>query len=365
MEAFMKREFLTRFLGAVALACSAGLASTPSFAQDYEDVRRAHEAYLRADFQSTDDVREVMVAIKAALLNHPSDATVLQNLLQLNRQVTARAYEVRDASHILSAADGEQSLKDAIVPYRQFVRNHGEIIPLDWSLPEEMMFPVIGVSKQTAADMGATTYSLNLWSWLSSADAVENLRLVRYPDEVVLDKRLGIGSWHSVESSGDWPAAIEASTGYASAPPQEGLYLFDVEISGKQPVHGWIILSDVTSTSSPGIEAPSPDQVYRSGRPEFHWRDFRSAQYRGFEHRKLQLGVAPEGATDGDRLWRLAIISPDFVRATLGRHPNGRGVDHLDPGAYTFTFAQEERWLFGSVLLSRATRSPVSFTVAK
>lgn len=346
-------------LALAAVVCITGAAR----AVDYSDVRRAHEAYLRANFAQADDVRTVMVAIKTALMNHPGDAIVLQNLLQLNRDVTERGYSLRDPRHILMNANGHENLNTVLEPYRAFVRAQGEIIPLDWSLPPQMAFPVIGVSKTSGASADSVSYALTFWSSLTDAAALENVRLVRYPSTVVLDKKLGIGRWGNLEGASSRLAAIKGSTMPSAAAPQEGLYLLDLQVRGQAVVHGWIILSDMTSRSVPEIVSPRVDETFQTEQPEFLWRDFHSAQYRSFEQRKLQLGVTSEGATDSDQLWRLAVISPDFSHLAFGRAANGHGADRLESGRYVLSFGQEERWLFGGLLLARTTRYKVPFSV--
>jgi hypothetical protein len=290
-----------------ALALNAGW---PMAADARPEVRAAHEAYLKGDWAQLS--REVRKGLES------SDERTTGNLLEL-----------LDAS---------------------FEALGGKALPVDFTLPPELKRLRFSTKRRENAHNGNLLYQLEVWAEYQKG-TLEQLRVERFPNELMIDKRAGLGELD--ETAGDpgmgelWAAAQCAPT-----PPKPGLYLFTVKLAGHDEVRGWFALHGHASSSSPVMTAPGPAE--KTGpRPTFRWADFKSPELKKFESRVVSL----------------LLFDPQW-NVVWGHWPDD--LDHREvtlekdllPGPYEVVVKFQERRRFGQVLLARDSTTAVPFEVS-
>jgi hypothetical protein len=368
MEKIVKKNY--RNLGYLFAVFGVFFGSARAFAQSAcspnlpQDVCSLEERiYNNLDFKNKDDLRSVMVGLKGLLVNHASDSLVVQDhILGLVDQVVEEAHQVRAPQNILNQAKGKPNLFGIYDQLKSYWAKNGPIVPLDWSLPEEFRYFVVEPLRRYYSETGKTRFQLTLFSWLSDVQLVEQVQIIRYPNEVILDRQAGIGSWggHSDQDSKD--GQISANTSYTDTPPRDGLYLINVKVKDKPMVNGWFVLSRTALSSTPVVQSPMPNEVYHTATPTFNWSDFRSSESRPFESRKRVLAIY-DHVEGSDKDWGVAETDPDSSQSATVNSTGG--ASSLKEGGYDFNIRFEERWFFGGLLLGRQMQTTVPFSVAK
>ncbi len=290
------------------------------------EVVAAHESFLGGDFN------QMGVNIKRALMAYPDDAGIKKDMLGLFSQ----AYQLR--------GDG------AITP--------------DYRLPREITWAAIGSRKRLKAENGEIQYRMTAWFEMALGTSIEQLRIVRYPNTVVLDRQAGVGDFTETVEAGK--PALNTYSEYTNTPNAEGLYLLELTMKGAAPIQGWFILANNNAPDSPEVLVPVLHQEFTTSTPTFQWQDFVSSLYRGFEKRKTVVAATPAkapvpGAKDDG--WSMNRKS-GFTQARVGDVGEGiSGVGQLKSGEYTFQLTYRERLHFGDLVIGRETATHVPFSV--
>jgi hypothetical protein len=287
------------------------------------EIRAAHEAYLE------NRLLDMNRDLKSALMKAPDDEGLLENAGKLLRAAHKRAGD--------------------------------EALPVDWSLPPEVSYLKLAVNR-ISFDRPAYRVQMNLDG--PSEESLEQLKLTRYPEEVIIDKAGGVGET-SVEVDSEGVTNFWFGTDYEEDAPKDGLYLLDIKIKDRPIVRGWVILSDMVASQSPRIFSPAPGTVVRDAHPTFDFENFRTPEYVQGQRRNLYLRVRVGMPGDENpEKWEAKIEEPALTRATLGVAPTiGEGLTELEEGAHRLQVIYEERERFGPIILGRQAASIVPFQV--
>ncbi len=287
------------------------------------EVVAAHESFLGGDFN------QMGVNIKRALMAYPDDAGIKKDMLELFN----RAYQLR--------GDG------AITP--------------DFKLPREVTWGTVGSRKVLRVESGETRYRVNAWFETALGSPVEQLRIVRYPNVVVLDRQAGIGEF--TDGQEDGKPTLNAYSDYTNGPNPEGLYLLELTLKGGAPTQGWFIFANNTPPDSPEVLVPVPHQVFTTPTPTFQWPDFVSSYYRSFEQRKTLVTATLQSQGPIENDW-IMNRKAGFTQARVGDVGEGiSGAKQLKPGDYRFQLIYRERHHFGDLSIGRETATQIPFSV--
>jgi hypothetical protein len=289
------------------------------------EVQAAHESFLAGNFD------QMALDIKRALMAHPGDESIQRNLLDLYD----KAYEIR--------GDG------AINP--------------DWHAPKEILWFSIGVKKMFRPDRGLIDYRMSASLDFSKGSEIEQLRIVHFPSEVIIDKAQGIGMSFD-EISPDGINGLWIGADYRKQPISEGLYLLDIKMKGKETTHGWFLLSRIIASESPEVSVPAINQTFSTGNPSFQWKNFVSSQYRNYEQRGEGVNIIRYSPNVTSNTWTINHRPATLTSVTVGAGNEGEtGAKTLAPDDYVFQLTYRERHKFGDLLISRDSGTHVPFTV--
>lgn len=285
-------------------------------------LEAAHLAFLDRDYPHMTE------AIRTVLADPATDAVTRQNVLGL----LARAYE---------DADGR--------------------LPADWTPPEGVTN--LRLSQLRRQEPDDVSFKVELMGDVAERDTLTQVRLVRHPDDVVLDRQLKRGDWEvDLDDDGTLTFSLERDR---VEPLQEGLYLIELERKDGRRTTGWTIVSDLASTASPRVDSPAIGQTFTTGNPELRWEDFRSPQAKPFEVHKLHVYVVkltPQ-APGWDLRWGLYLDNPLVHDAVVGKTASAHGVAALEPGMYWLGVTYLDQRSLGPVRLRRGSRTARQFHV--
>jgi len=365
----MRRRFVSAvLLGAVFLG------SVSSFAQSVcpfglpDDVCALEtKIYTNTDFKSTEDVRSVMVGLKQLLMNHVTDTNVIQDhILGLVEQVVGQAHEVRAPREILAEEVGQPDMIGVYDQLSRYESEKGPIVPLDWELPSEFMYVVLNISRTYNPVKDRTEFDWGLLCLLKTEKVVEQMQVIRYPNEVIFDRQAGIGTVSDGLIGKQKVPTFRIGSEEGASAPKEGLYLLNIKVKGKPMVNGWFVLNRTTATTNVVVRSPSPHEVMRTGNPTFQWDRYESPEFKPFNQTKRILNVySLNGGHRGNIWWSSAVYPGLGDSVNLTNAPNETGVSDLKNGNYTFRVNFEERWFFGGLLIGRHAVTEVPFSVKK
>jgi hypothetical protein len=289
------------------------------------EIRAAHEAFLE------NRLLDMNRGLKAALMKAPDDEGLLQNTSKLLRAARKRA--------------------------------GNEALPVDWRLPTEVSYLKLAVNR-ISFDRPAYRMQMNLD--VPNEEDLEQVKLTRYPEDVIIDKVGSIGEM-SVEEGANGESFFWFGTDYEGDAPKDGLYLLDIKIKDKPLVQGWVILNDLVASQSPRVFSPAPGTVVRDSHPTFDFENFRTPEYVQGQRRNLSLRVrVSQPGSEMPPRWEAKVEEPALTRATLGVAPTvGEGLEELSDGDHRLHVIYEERMNFGPVLLGRQAASVVPFRVRR
>lgn len=326
---------MKRLLGKTAVRLAvAMLALTPLnsqaswFSSDVstEPLYRAHEAYLRKD------LRTMASEIKELFKDPKSDETSLKNGLAL----LEKAYSTRS----------------------------GNGIPVDWKLPSEItkMKVTLGYHRRANTD----DYALNVSGTAQAIGTIKQLKVTRYPDQVVLDKQGNLGDWEDQIEPGDGPS-FELDGPRTVRPAQEGLYLIHIELASGAVTEGWFILSNMVASDSPVVQTPGIGDTFTTRNPTLKWNDFKSPEYQSHEGRSLWMAVVKSDPPlyEWIPVWTMWEGSPNRTQVTVGTEPNADtgSVSQLADGGYNLYLSYKEERRFGDLRLGRKSITITPFQV--
>jgi hypothetical protein len=278
-----------------------------------DPLSRAHSAFIAGDTLTT------LVELRNTLMEQPYDPVVKENALKLYKEVLAKS--------------GSQGL------------------PADWKIPNGLNSMKIAVQHVMNVH---DQYRLHVSGAMNEAGLVDELQVVRYPDQVVMDKAAGIGTYdESTTANGTHEYSLKSVK--TNEPTKTGLYLLKCVLKSGEKVDGWFIVDDqMNSTATPDVMTPAMDEVFANGKPTLRWKNFQSPQYKPSETRALWMGIS---RTDLGQNWALRwekwLRSPSLEQLTVGVTEPTSGVAELEDGRYVFAINYHEITKFGSALLYR------------
>ncbi len=279
----------------------------------------AHADYLDGDWLAlTEDLRAVLL--------ESQDEAVRANAFEL----LEKAYEAEDGK-----------------------------LPAKWTPPP-------GVDRLRYANIRATkdgTYYRTVLSGRAlKGVAVDQIRVTRASGEVLLDRRLGIGTFSSEPEDGGTYFEIESDE--LVSLPAPGVFELSLELASGDKASGWFLADRLTSEATPEVLAPTG--VVHGPHPEARWTDFHSAGYRPYELRNLSLYLVHRDGTGALvspwSLWTNEILGLGTVK--LGDHPSEPKKASLEPGEYCMALTFSEERSFGPIRLARRSRRVQPFVVA-
>ncbi len=293
-------------------------------------IKLAQQAYLNKDGKS------IFKHIKNALeisKNHPM---ILKNVLKL--------YKVSESEKLFT-----------------------DIKP-DWSLPPEIKYLTVSAARRYNSERGKVGFFMTASGQIPQANYIEQFQVIRYPNEIVLDKSANIGNWkeeHWGESLGFWTSSESKNTII-----EDGLYLLNIKVKDKNPVQAWFILNDASSSASPVINLPKTNQEFITRTPSFIWKNFRSPESKNNEDRirvsgKIRLDLP---STTEDLVSVRFDYDPkkEIYQFKVGDHSQVKeykGPDELPPGPYSFSVYFHELQKFGDLWIGRNSSTKTSFQI--
>jgi hypothetical protein len=316
----MKTKML--LLGALALSQLATAGSWFADGTETKPLNKAHAAFLKHDY------RQLALQVKAVFMDEGSDEAAKRNSLEL----LERAYE----------------------------SSHGSI-PVDWKLPSGISS--LKVTLRRSQGPKAEAFALKIGGNAATKNSLKQVQLVRYPNQVVLDKGKQLGEWTEQEEPGDG-IYFELDGPRTSEPAAEGLYLINLETTAGQVTSGWFILSNMLSSDTPVLRTPVPGQLFTTRTPTMRWDDFKSPEYKNYEWRGLWAAVVKDdGSADWSEIWHMDEHNPVTTEVSIGASPEGQGVSKLEDGKYRFYVSYKENRRFGPLRLGRQSVSFAPFQV--
>lgn len=300
---------------------AAGFLSNPA----NKSLSNAHSAYLSRDFKT------MATELKNTLKEHPNDPLIRENAFSLLRQ----AYDI----------SGTQG------------------VPVDWRLPEEVTKMKVAV-RLVQRDM--PEYSFEVYGEILQENLFRQLKVTRYPDQVILDKKTGIGEWEESPNVKEKMFEYNFRSTKSRQPIPGGLYLLSVELSNGKSVDGWFLIDDnLNSSATPNVIVPAYGETLHTGNPTFRWDDFHSPEYKPSERRSLWIGIARVEAPnyDWEPKWSMYADAPDLNEVIIGTHSEGEGVSKLEDGHYHFRIQYNERRRFGDLIIGRQSITHRPFSI--
>jgi hypothetical protein len=269
-----------------------------------ESLQEAHRAYANGDFG------EVALKVKE-LIEQSADREVINN-----------AFDVLEKSYLEAGKSG---------------------IPTDWSLPAEIKSLHVDVVRRQLPD--SIDYAFRIFGKSSTShEAIQQLQIVNFSDQVVLDKNAGVGDWW-VSPKPSEQDEFELATYDMALPQEAGLYFMNATFSNGKNWSAWFILSGVLASDTPNLIHPEVGDTLTTSMPTFNWDDFHSPEYQQGEVRSLWLGVSTlEPYKNVFSIWRgnpsITEISPS---------------SELEDGKYRINLSYKEERKFGGIWLGRGT----------
>lgn len=263
----------------------------------------------------------------------------------------------RDFPHAWSAVGGDPLMEKNLMQLveQAFVVNHGHI-PGEFRLPSTVKkFKLEQRRTEIRSEIG---YAIECGGVATEGRKVRELKLTRYPDEVVLD-------WHDsrfehAEDDGGGFYVKRVNT----VPVPEGLYKVTLTLDDGSGSEAWIPVVDWASDRSPVVVQPTPDQAYNNGNPVASWNEYSSGD-RGYSYRGFGAEIIYNDAPDyrWDKKWGLYAKEGSRLQYTVGREPGGNGVSVLGKGRYLFSLTYTEDRSVGDLTVAKSAAERVPFYV--
>lgn len=288
-------------------------------------IQKAHEAYLK------NDGKTLALAVKAGLELAKNQGPVKKNLLGL-----------------FSAAEKNGLLQN---------------IEPNWILPKEITYASFESHRRYKLENGKVSFFLAVSMGVAPDQELEQLQVIRFPDQVILDKAANIGNWNITTNSRE--TNFWAGTDQKVTQNEEGLYLINLKIKGQPMVQAWLILADKNSSSSPVVTEPALKQIFTTNQPVFKWRKFVSPEFKQNEASRISIRVTKTDSEETEvsqvRLKDSKATSLKFGDSNAVVEVNG--PDQLSTGDYYFNIAYREVENFGGFQIRRTSSTKVPFSV--
>lgn len=275
----------------------------------------------------------------------------------INKKYKKMALQLK---HVFQYSEGNKAIeKNALELLDLAHKERGQKrIPVDWKLPKDIDYLKVGFRTQYNKAADYTGYKIDVVGLTEEPENLEQLRIVKYPNQIIIDKIKGIGSFDSWKNEDDRGFYLGRRF---ESPKFDGLYLIQIKLKGQDLVNGWFISSKMKSSKTPTIKTPIDGTIFNTPNPEFVWNNFLSPEYQNFEQRKLYLKITHFNSKRKTVWWWLSEKDPTRERVTLG--DEGIGAHILKPGTYLLHLNYGERKKFGPIKLSRDSRTVVGFEV--
>ena len=290
-----------------------------------EAVNLAQAAYLNCDGTT------VLKHVKTALLEGRNHPLIVNNTMGL-----------------LSAAKKNGCLKKA---------------KPDFSLPSEVNYLEIEVARKYRTDSGKVTFAVNGTIGVKSGSDLEQFQVVRYPDQIMLDMKAGVGEMdleEEHEGMGYWFGGAQNIK-----PTEEGLYLINVKLKGQPMVQAYALLTEMNSSASPVVLSPAVHSALTTSTPTLAWKAFQSPERRADEKIRVTTSVRRELDEGDDVVWA-RLKDEKATSFTVGDRAAAKhyqGADELTPQKYQMQVSYKEVESFGSIGIRRASTTRVPFSV--
>lgn len=288
-------------------------------------VRRAHDAYLRGDGNA------LVFEIKSALEQSNGQGATKQNMLGLY------------------AAAVKNDLFKNVEPR--------------WHLPKEITYASFESHRRYKVENGKVVYFLAVAFGIQNGATLDQLQIVRFPNEVIFDKAANIGDWNI--KSDPKETDVWAGNSQTVMPNEEGLYLLNVQIKGQALVQGWFILADKNSSASPVVTSPKVGQAFSDDQPLFKWNAFASPEHKPGEKTRIDVRVNRAGG-DEPEVVQVRLIDSKATAYKYGDKAAVKefnGPERLSAGDYMASITYREAEEFGGLQIRRTSSTKVPFSV--
>lgn len=286
-------------------------------------LAQMNQAFLNEDFKA------MTAAMKKVLMEHPNDEVV-----------QAKVYS------LLNRAQSELGRLG---------------MPVEQKLPEAIQRLKISVKRRQGEN---PRFGIMVSANVKEDLGIEQVRLTRYPKEVLIDTREKIGE-DEAHYEKQYPRDFSAQTRKSYSKIQPGLYLIHIELKNASPFEGWVILTpDINSTGDADLGEYKDLNVVRGDKVELSWKPFRSPEYKPFESSLMTMSISKVGIKDDWELkWDHSLVAP--TKTSVKIKEEGEGVKELEPGKYSAGITFYEQRLFGDIAIRRGTTVSHEFTVEK
>lgn len=288
-------------------------------------VQKAHEAYTRGDGNA------VVAEVKSALEQSNGQSAIKKNMLGLY------------------AAAARNGLLKNVEP--------------NWHLPKELTYAGFESQRRYKVENGKVVYFLAVSLGVQNGASLEQLQVIRYPDQVVFDKAANIGNWNI--TPGTVETDIWAGSSQTMTPNEEGLYLLNVQVKGQPMVQAWFILTDKNSSASPVVNSPKSGQALSDDRPLFKWNAFRSPEFKQGEKTRIDVKFNIARG-DEPEVSQVRMIDSNATSYRFGDKTGVKefnGPEKLAQGDYMLSIVYREVEDFGGLQLKRTSSTKVPFTI--
>lgn len=272
---------------------------------------------------------------------------------------------------ILKKYPDDLILKDNVLGVYQNAYDNlpSHTLPANWHLPNELKHMRIATRRSTKDE---TSYSLTLKCVVTKPGIIKQLRITRYPNEVLFDKLAGIGEWQEVPihtlKSRPTPPNLQLETKMSSKPYESGLYLLTIELKNGSKTNGWFIVdNNMTASASSELLVPSNNQTFKTGNPTFKWTSYYSPEYKSYEKRILWIGANKIESSGHEKIekWSFYLENPSIQQASVGKEGDFSDTHQhsLENGNYLLQLNYRELRQFGDIEIGRYTTMNRSFKI--
>lgn len=203
-------------------------------------------------------------------------------------------------------------------------------------------------------------HSVKVRGAIRDASRITQLVVRRLPNEIVLDKKAGKGTFEVEHDTPGYEDFTLDSSGLDSL-PGDGVFTLHIELADGQVVDQWFIVHGLAASTSPDVQSPVSAQTFSDTNPQVRWIPYQSPEYRPFERRHLGIWLSNEA----DDTWGFySGHGGELGSVTIGDHP-GVEKKRLAPGEYWVAVDGHELRSFGALRLVRTGRRLVSFHVVR
>lgn len=263
----------------------------------------------------------------------------------------------QDFPNAWRAAGGEELLEKNLMQFveQAYAINKGRL-PSSSVLPSAISS--LRLEQRRTQDRSEIGHVVECSGKIAVGRKIAELKLVRYPNEVLLDWR---DPRFKREQAADGSFYVK---GLNSAPLRDGLFQVSMTLDDGTTTESWLPIVDWSSDHSPEVVEPSADQTYTNGNPHLAWKPY-ATQNNGFQTRTFAAEIIYNDAPDyrWDKKWALYAGDGERTECTVGREANGQGVAALGRGRHLFSLTVAETRTVGAIVIAKTSARRVAFYV--